>query len=131
MRPRTKERIKDNVKKGVNINTYNKYLFIFETVLFVAVVEEFIEIKMLALDINLYLNILLVMLLVGTSFTGLIFVLEPFLKGTITKVVRFSNSKIVRVVLHSVILFVLFLLYAFVYFGEKITPAISIGLNAG
>ena len=129
LKPKTKEKIKDNLKKSVNINTYNKYLFLFETILFIGAIEEFVETKVLALDINMYLDILIIMVLVGTSFTGAVIILEPKLRNLITWIVRASSNRVIRVVVHSVILFGLFLLYAFVYFGAKLMPVFSFGLK--
>ena len=130
LRPKTKKKIVAEVKKDININTYNKYLFIFETVLLVGVIEEFIEGYVLGLDLQLFLHMFLVMVLVGTSFTGAIAFVEPLLKGSITWIVRFGKNKIVRVGVHAAILFGLFFLYGLVYFGTKVTPAVSIGLTA-
>ena len=124
----TRKKLKEEVKKDLNINTWNKYLFIFETILFIAVIEEFLEGKITNLEMQLFPHILLVMLLVGTSFTGAVRLVEPILKGSVTKIVRFSNNKIIRITVHVLILFGLFVLYGLVYFDTLIKPMLSIGL---
>ncbi len=113
---RKKEKIKAHIKKDVNINTYNKYLWVFETILLVGAVEEFIEGKVVALDIDFNLNVILVMLLVGTAFTLAVRFTEPLFKKSVTLLVRIRESKALRVALHASILFGLFLLYSWVYF---------------
>jgi len=130
IRPKTKQKIKDNLKKSVNINTYNKYLFLFETILFIGAIEEFIETKVLALETNFYISVILIMLLIGTAFTFAVVFLEPKVRNLITWIVRASTNRVIRVVVHSIILFGLFLLYAFVYFGAKLMPVFSFGLKA-
>jgi len=111
-----KEKIKKEIKKDLNINTYNKYLWVFETVLLVGVVEEYIEGYVVDLNIPFVFNVILVMLLIGTAFTLLIRFTEPLFKGILVWMVRFRNEKQVRFILHAGILFGLFCLYAFVYF---------------
>jgi hypothetical protein len=124
----------DATKKGVakftNINRYNKYLFIFETILFVGVIDEFFEGVITGFNLGIYLHILLLMFSIGILFTIALNVIESITKGTIVWLVRLSNNKILRVVVHLIIFAILFYLYGKVFFDTNISLSFNIGLNA-
>ena len=124
------ESTKEGVKKGLNINRYNKNLFILETVLLIGALDEFFESLILKLDFGIYLNVLLVMLSVGVLFTLAFNFIEKYMKGIIIWMVRVSNNKIIRFAVHLIILGVLFYLYAQIFFNVKIGLVFNVGLSA-
>jgi hypothetical protein len=109
-----------NMKKEFNINRYNKYLFIFETVLLIGLLENYLSEIILELNINVYLNVLLIMLSIGFLFTLAFRFLEPLARDTIVWLVRFNENKILRIVAHALILICLFYLYTLAYFDVVI-----------
>jgi hypothetical protein len=121
---------KEGVWHTLNINRYNKYLFILETILLVGVVDEFFEGLIMGLNVGLYLHVFLLMFSIGVLFVFALALIEKIGKGTIVWLVRLSNNKILRVVFHVLILCGLFYLYAKVFFGVEIGLVFNIGLNA-
>ncbi len=111
----------DEVKKVTNINRYNKYLFVFETVLAVGVIDEFFEGVVTGLQLNFYLHVLILMLAVGLLFTAAFRFLEPLTKGTVVWLVRFNKNKFVRVLVHALILGSLFYFYSLVFFNTQLS----------
>jgi hypothetical protein len=128
------KKISDNIVKGtkdtLNINKYNKFLFIFETILLVGVIDEFFEGLIMTIDNGIYLNILLLMLSVGILFYIALQFIERVSKGAIIWVVRLNNNKIIRLFVHIVILSILYYLYAQVFYDTTIGLTFNIGLTA-
>jgi len=121
---------KDGVKSALNINRYNKLLFILETILFVGVIDEYFESLIMGIDYGIYLNILLLMLSIGILFSLALRFIEPLTKGSIVWIVRLNNNKILRAAVHIVILCLLYYLYAKVFFDTTVSLSFNIGLNA-
>ncbi|PLW80487.1 hypothetical protein C0585_02215 [Candidatus Woesearchaeota archaeon] len=121
---------KEFAKKYTNINTYNKKLFVFETILLVGVIDEFFEGLIMKLDYGIYLNIILLMLSIGILFYFALTFIEKVSKGAIVWLVRLNDNKILRFLVHAVILFILFCMYAKVFYGTNINLVFNIGLNA-
>ena len=113
------ERTKKALKDTLNINKYNKWLFIFETILLVGVLDEYLEGLLLGLNLNIYLHILITMVFVGVLFTLAFSVLEPWTRKIITWTIRINQNKILRVAIHIIILVVIYFLYAKVFFATK------------
>lgn len=118
------------MKKALNINRYNKMLFIFETILFIGVVDEFFESLIMKIDYGMYLNIILLMLSIGVIFAFALKFIERVARGAIIWIVRLNNNKILRFFVHALILFGLFWLYAKVYFGVNVHLVFNVGLQA-
>lgn len=114
---RRKERIVHEIKKDLNINTWNRYLFILEAILFVGAIEEYIEGWVTSLDMNFNLHVILIMLLIGTSFLFAVERLEPLVRRVFEYVVRFRSNKAFRFGIHATIMVFLFILYSLVYFN--------------
>lgn len=127
---KTAERVKHGLRAGTNINTYNKWLFIFETVLFVGVLDEFLEGKLLDLDLGLYVNVAILMLMTGTLFTFAFRFIERYTQKTISWLVRLNSNKILRLFVHLVIISLLFYLYAKVFFEVNLSLVLDIGVSA-
>ena len=125
------ESAKKGIKSGLNINRYNKYLFIFETILLVGVIDEFFETLIMGLNISTYLHIVLLMVSIGTLFYFALMFIERFSKGTIMWLVKLNQNKVLRFLVHVIILYILFYLYAKVFFGLNISLVFNVGLNAG
>jgi len=121
---------KEGIKKGLNINRYNKMLFIFETILLVGVIDEFLEIQILKLDFGLYVNIALLMVTLGILFYFAFHIVEKAAKSTIVWIVRLNNNKILRFLVHVIILSFLYYLYAKIFFSTTIGLTFNLGLNA-
>jgi len=121
---------KDGVKSALNINRYNKYLFILETILLVGVLDEYFESLIMGIDYGIYINILLLMLSIGILFSLALRFIEPIAKGSITWVVRLNENKILRFIVHVVILCLLYYLYAQVFFDTTVSLSFNIGINA-
>jgi len=124
------EQTTKGVQSTLNINRYNKLLFIFETILLVGVVDEFFEGVVTGLSLNIYLHVLLLMLAVGILFTLAFSFLEPWTKKLIVWTVRINQNKILRFLMHVIILAVLYYFYAKVFFGTTIGINFSLGLSA-
>ncbi|MBT3720028.1 hypothetical protein HN789_02985 [archaeon] len=120
----------NNTKKALNINKYNKWLFIFETFLFVGVLDEFIENLILSINLNILFHVILIMLSVGILFTAAFSIIEPLTKKILAWLVRINSNKIVRILMHIIILSVLYYLYAFVFFGAKLQLTFNVAINA-
>jgi len=120
---------KKAVKNTLNINKYNKLLLVFETVLLVGVIDEYLEGVILAQDMSIYLHVLTLMLLVGFIFTFAFSIIEPIIKKWVAWTIRFNRNKLIRVIIHVLILSILYYLYAQVFFGTTIQPDIGIVLN--
>ncbi len=121
---------KKGVKDTLNINRYNKWLFIFETILLVGVIDEYFETVIMGLNQSIYVHILLLMLSIGILFSLALRFIEPVAKGGIIWIVRLNNNKILRAVVHILILSVLYYLYARVFFDTSVSLSFNIGLNA-
>ena len=124
------ESVQKSVKDGLNINKYNKWLFIFETVLLVGVLDEFLEGVILDLPISFYWHVALVMLCIGIVFSAAFIFIEKYAKKIVIGIIRFSNNKLVRIILHLAIIAIIFYLYARVFFGTKVALDIAIGVTA-
>lgn len=124
------DQTRNGVKNALNINRYNKMLFIFETILLVGVIDEFFEGLIMMVDYGIYLNILLLMLSIGILFYIALQFIEKVAKGTIIWIVRLNNNKILRFFVHALILFGLFWLYAKVFFGVHLNLIFNVGLSA-
>lgn len=122
--------IKKGVRDTTNINRYNKYLFIFETILLVGVIDEFLESLIMKLDYGIYLNIVLLMLSIGILFYFALQFIEKLGKGTIIWIVRLNKNKILRIATHVLILSVLFYFYAKVFYSTEIGIVFNFGLTA-
>jgi hypothetical protein len=122
--------IVNNTKNNLNINKYNKFLFIFETILFVGVIDEFFEGLIMQIDNGIYLNILLLMFSIGILFYIALQFIERVAKGAIIWVVRLNNNKLIRLFVHIIILSFLYYLYAQVFFDTTIALNFNIGLTA-
>ena len=120
---------KAGVGRALNINRYNRYLFMLETILLVGVIDEYFESLIMKVNYGVYLNILLLMLSIGVLFSFALKLIEPIARGTISWLVRLNDNKILRAVVHIAILYFLFCLYARVYFGLTISLVFNIGLN--
>jgi len=120
---------KTETKKALNINRYNKYLFILETILFIGVLDEFLESLILKVDFGIVINTILLMASIGILFSWALLLIEPIMKGTIIWLVRLNNNKILRVIVHVIILSLLFCLYAKVFFGTNLSLSVDVGLN--
>ena len=118
------------VKRTLNINRYNKYLFIFETILLVGVIDEYFESLIMQLDYGIFLNIILLMLSIGILFYFALQFIERLGKGTIIWIVRLNQNKILRIAAHILILAALFYFYAQVFYGTKIGIVFDFGLTA-
>lgn len=112
-----------------NINRYNRYLFIFETILLVGVIDEFLEGLIMQLDYGIFLNIALLMFSIGVLFYFALQFIERLGKGTIIWIVRLNKNKILRVAAHIVILALLFYLYAKVFYGTELGLVLDIGVT--
>ena len=123
------DRTRTGVKRALNINRYNKMLFIFETILFVGVVDEFFESLIMQIDYGIYLNIILLMISIGILFYLALQFIEKVAKGAIIWIVRLNNNKILRFFVHALILFGLFWLYAKVFFGVHLHLIFNVGLS--
>jgi hypothetical protein len=121
---------KKNVSSKLNINKYNKWLFIFETILFVGVIDEYFEGLILSLNIDFYWHVLLLMISVGVLFTLLFRYIEPLTKKILVFLVRINTNKLVRIIMHIIILSILFYLYSQVFFGKTISIDFSFSVNA-
>ena len=127
---KTLEQTRQGVKDVTNINRYNRYLFILETILLVGVVDEYFESLITGLNISIYFHILLLMFSIGVLFVVALKVIEKIGKGTIVWLVRLSSNKILRLIAHIVILSLLFCLYGKVFFGTDISLSFNVALNA-
>jgi len=123
------ERTKKAVKNTLNINKYNKWLFIFETILLIGVLDEYLEGFILGLEIDIYWHILLLMILIGTLFTFAFSVIEPWTKKIITWTIRINQNKVLRTLMHIIILGFIYFLYAKVFFATNIGITFDVGLN--
>lgn len=124
------KRVVKGAKRTLSINKYSKWLFVFETVLFVGVGDEYLESLITNLSVNFYLHVLLLMLSMGILFTLAFSVIEPWTKELIIWTIRLNESKAVKFVVHVIILGLLYWLYAKVFFGRTIDIDIDIGLSA-
>ncbi len=116
-------------KENLNINKYNRFLFIFETILFVGVIDEYFEGLIMSIDNGIYLNILLLMFSVGILFYVALQFIERVAKGAIIWVVRLNNNKLIRLIVHLVILSFLYYLYAKVFFDVTVGLSFNVGLS--
>ncbi len=128
---KTFESTEKGIKNGLNINRYNKFLFIFETILLIGVIDEFFETLIMGLELSIYSHILLLMLSIGTLFYFALMFIEKVAKGTITWLVRLNSNKILRFIVHVIILYIIFILYARVFFDTNISLVFNLGLSAG
>ncbi|MFH1590872.1 MAG: hypothetical protein ABIC95_03005 [archaeon] len=117
------------IKQSTNINRYNKYLFILETILLVGVVDEYVENLIIGWTLGVYLNTLLIMIAIAIMFSLALRIIEPLARGTVTWLVRLTSNKVVRVTMHVVILCIIFYLYGKVFFGVDVGIDFSVGLK--
>ena len=123
------KRIVKGTKRTLITNKYSKWLFVFETVLFVGVVDEYLESLITNLSIDFYLHVLLLMLSIGVLFTLTFSVIEPWTKELIIWTIRLNESKAVKFAVHLIILGLLYWLYAKVFFGRTIAVDLNIGVS--
>lgn len=127
---KTIDATKNGIKKVSNINRYNRKLFILETILFIGVLDEYMESLILKVDAGFYINVILLMASIGILFTFALKFIEKVAKGAITWIVRLNDNKILRVAVHILILGILFYLYSKVYFDVELGLDFSINITA-
>ncbi len=126
---KNKQRAKEPKKTPI-ANRCSKWVFVFETILFVGVLDEYLESLITNLSINFYLHVLLFMLSIGILFTLAFSVIEPWTKELIIWTVRLNENPAVKFIVHLLILGLLYWLYAKVFFGKTIDIDVNIGINA-
>ena len=70
------------------------------------------------------------MLSIGILFAFALQFIEKVARGAIIWIVRLNSNKILRFIVHALILSALFWLYAKVFFGVQVDLIFDIGLNA-
>lgn len=83
----------------------------------------------MSIDNGIYLNILLLMFSVGILFYVALQFIERVAKGAIIWVVRLNNNKLIRLIVHLVILSFLYYLYAKVFFDVTVGLSFNVGLS--
>jgi hypothetical protein len=98
----------------------DKQLIIFETALLLGLVNFFVEKWIFSLDINFYLKVLSVMMMVAGSFSIVFKLIEPLAKGAVKKMLIFGKKSYVNLIIHTGIIGLFFILYSWLFFGVKV-----------
>ena len=101
------------------IRKVNRNMVLFETALLIGLVSIFLENYIKSFQMNFYLKVFFIMLLFGGLFSVFFKFIEPFFEKMLSSALS-KKKFFTRLIIHSLLVIVLFVLYSLFYFGVKI-----------